>query len=442
MQHSLRMSNLAWLRAGGLELTQHYVQPSCAPTRSSLMTGRISNHLGTQNGGWHESDAAGLPLQETTLAENLRDAGYATAIFGKWHLGYYKREFLPTSRGFDRQEGYYNAQCDYFTHQTSQNSEYPDGYDWNSDCVPTPARKGIFSDYLLRDAAVSYLRARAANASGVTQPWFLYLPMQAVHAPLQVPPQYLDLYPMLPKGSKRRIKAGMLSALDDALGAVLGALNSSAEMANRTLTLFTSDNGAQQHFGGSNVPYRGWKHELFEGGIRTPTIVHSAGAALLPPALRGTAHDGFFHVSDWLPTLVGLAGGNTSRNRPLDGLNIWQSLLRGTGSPRTELFHCDVDPRVPRTSMQGPHTALRVGPLKLLQWPNGTNAVFNVSADPEEAHDLSSHHSKQLLPPLLARLAYWRNQSVPAWVSDAACLPLLGPVRYNSTVSVWAPTCD
>lgn len=82
--HKLRMPNLAALRAGGVELTQHYVQPSCAPTRSSLMAGRISNHLGTQNGGWHTADAAGLPLDEVTLAQNLADAGYFNAVMGKW----------------------------------------------------------------------------------------------------------------------------------------------------------------------------------------------------------------------------------------------------------------------------------------------------------------------------------------------------------------------
>ena len=344
----------------------------------------------------------------------------------------------PLQRGFDTQRGYYNAENDYYTHMEG------DGYDWHVDDEPAFHQNGTFSDWLLRDAAVAFLRQRAAEAQRQpqaqhTQPWFLYLPMQAVHAPLQVPASYEKLYSHI-KDEKKRTKAGMLTALDDALGAVLSVVNAPTALRNNTVTLFLCDNGAPDNYGGSNKPYRGWKHQLYEGGIRTPAIVHAANPVLLPPARRGTTHGGWFHVSDWLPTFVRIAGGSTARNKPLDGFDVWPAIAGGVETPRQELFHCDVDRTVSKTSMKGPYAALRVGDLKLLQHPNGTNEVYNVTEDAAEARNLLPALPSALLTHLLARLAWHRNDSVPGWRSDATCLPKLGPVQRNGSL-VWMPTC-
>lgn len=200
-----------------------------------------------------------------------------------------------------------------------------------------------------------------------------------------------------------------------------------------------SDNGAPFHYGGSNLPLKGDKHTLYEGGMRVPTLIRSA---LLPPSTKGTENGGFYSVTDWLPTLVKLAGGTTTKNKPLDGFDIWPSIANAdTPSPRTELFHCAVDPSRPKTSMKGPWAALRVGDLKLLQGKKGNFSLFNISEDPNETTDLAadSKHATELAA-LQKRLDYYRNDSVPGWSPEAACQSGLGPLTVNGSL-VWAPTC-
>lgn len=178
-----------------------------------------------------------------------------------------------------------------------------------------------------------------------------------------------------------------------------------------------------------------------------PTLVRSP---LLPRAARGSTNGAVFHVTDWLPTLVGLAGGSTARNKALDGLDLWPALWWGGGSGRLELFHCDVDRRGKVhpddgkvTSMKGDAwTALRVGDLKLLQNKDDGLELYNISADPNEKHDLAKKPElAAVLGMLLDRLAYWRTQSVPAWTEDDDCHDTLGPV-YVDGKATFGPTCE
>jgi hypothetical protein len=302
-----------------------------------------------------------------------------------------------------------------------------------------------FSDLLLRSAAATLIQT-------LQQPWFVYVPLQAVHAPLQVPAQYLARYPQLT--GKEQTKAGMLTALDDALGIIFKALAADPSVEMNTITLWFSDNGAPLEYGGSNLPLRGQKHTLYEGGMKVPTLLRSP---LLPASLRGTENGKLYSVVDWLPTFVKLAGGSTAKNRPLDGYDIWPSLIGagsadgadaardvdGVPSPRTELFHCAVDPSRPKTSMKGPWAALRVGSLKLLQGKKGNLSLYNISADPVEAHDLAAAPGNPYAAELEAmqeRLEWYRNGSVPGWAPEEACSAGLGPVTVKGSL-VWAPTC-
>src|SRR5438067_685112 len=161
------------LAKAGAKLSAFYVQPVCSPTRAALMTGRYPMRHGLQVGVVRPWAQYGLPLEERTLAQALRDAGYATAIVGKWHLGHVAPEYLPTRRGFDHQYGHYNGQIDYYTHVRDG------GFDWHRD--DKECRDEGYSTHLNAKEAARIIRERDKN-----KPLFLYVPFNAVHAPHQV----------------------------------------------------------------------------------------------------------------------------------------------------------------------------------------------------------------------------------------------------------------
>lgn len=288
-------------------------------------------------------------------------------------------------------------------------------------------------------------------------PWFLYLPWQSVHSPLEAPVADLAKYPNL-TGSVRT-RAAMVSALDTNLGRVVDALNTTNQLENFVM-VFTADNGAPygdafsagddpamiealgfsdepsrppagMHGGGggSNWPLSGWKHWVFEGGVRSASFVYSS---LIPQAARGTVHRGLFHSVDWLPTLAGLAGASTEQNLKLDGVDIWQALLAGgSDSPRTEvpvnIAACGADAKGAQTIVDGPQAALIVGDLKVIVkcwWRSTKNAstaqLYNITADASEVHDLAQARGADLQR-LLARLDYWESQSVPPYMTNQSC---------------------
>ena len=170
----IQTPHLDRLARGGTILDSFYVQPVCSPTRAALMTGRYPMRHGLQVGVVRPWAQYGLPLEETTLAQRLKDAGYATAIVGKWHLGHFRPEYLPTRRGFDYQYGHYNGSIDYFTH------ERDGGFDWHEN--DKVSRDEGYSTQLLGDAAAKFVAANAGQT-----PFFLYVPFNAVHAPHQAP---------------------------------------------------------------------------------------------------------------------------------------------------------------------------------------------------------------------------------------------------------------
>ncbi|MFM9146543.1 MAG: arylsulfatase B, partial [Verrucomicrobiota bacterium] len=274
----IRTPNIDRLAAEGSVLEHHYVQPVCSPTRSALMTGRYATRTGIYNvvrpgAGW------GLPLEERTLAQALKSAGYETAITGKWHLGEFERAYLPTSRGFDHQYGHYFGMIDYFTHTREGK------LDWYRD--DQPLKEEGYSTHLIAKEAVKRIETRDR-----TKPLFLYVPFNGVHSPMQVPDSYLKPYGSL-TGSRQKL-AGMLAAVDEAIGQVVGALEKSG-LGKDTLIVFSSDNGGPPP--GINTPLRGFKGSLWEGGTRAAAFVRWPGQV---PAGKRIAHP--MHVIDWYPT--------------------------------------------------------------------------------------------------------------------------------------------
>lgn len=392
------------LAASGARLEQFYVQPVCSPTRAALMTGRYPMRYGLQVGVVRPWAQYGLPLEERTLAQALKEAGYETAICGKWHLGHFRRDYLPTRRGFDHQYGHYNGALDYFTHQRDG------GHDWHRDDQAS-YDKG-YSTFLLADEAVRLIRRH-----DTAKPLFLYVPFNAVHSPHQVPPKYVQPYAHLKE--PRRTYAGMVTAMDEAIGRVLAALDEK-QMRRNTLILFSSDNGGPAPGRvTSNGPYRGGKGTLYEGGVRVVAL--AAWDGHIKP---GTVVDQPLHIVDWYPTLLKLAGASLEQKLPLDGRDAWPTIAGGKPSPHEEiLFNA-----APASG------AILVGSWKLVirgqvataenqqarDKPRRKRAkarrepieLFHLAVDPYEKENLASKHPDRV-EQLLDRYRKLASQAVP-----------------------------
>lgn len=334
----IRTPEIDALAHGGAVIESHYVQPVCSPTRSALMTGRYPTRTGVYTivrpgAKW------GLPLNERTLANALRDAGYTTAIAGKWHLGEFDPAYKPTARGFDHQYGHYFGAIDYFTHVR-------DGqHDWYRDDVEM--KEEGYSTHLVAKEACRLIEAQEKD-----QPLFLYVPFNGVHSPMQVPDSYLEPYASL-EGPRRQL-AGMLAAVDEAIGQIVDALEKTGRRQN-TLIVFSSDNGGPRP--GTNTPLRDYKGSIYEGGVRAAAFANWPGKI---PA--GQRIEEPMHIIDWYPTLVKLAGGTLEGSQPLDGRDVWQMLTAQAPSPHEFIL-----------SAQSPQkAALRLGNWKLILQPGET----------------------------------------------------------------------
>ena len=324
------------LAASGARLEQLYVQQVCSPTRAALLTGRYPMRHGLQVGVVRPWAQYGLPLEERTLAQALKQVGYATAIVGKWHLGHFDPAYLPTKRGFDVQYGHYNGAIDYFTH------ERDGGHDWHRQ--DRESRDEGYSTHLLAREAVSFVNAQKSD-----RPFFLYLTFNAVHAPHQVPESYKAPYAALPE--PRRTYAGMLAAMDEAIGQVLDALEKQG-LSRNTLVVFSSDNGGPApRKVTDNGKLRAGKTTIYEGGVR------AAAAASWPGRIKaGTVVTQPIHTVDWYPTLLKLAGASLQQPLPIDGLDAWGTIARGETSPHREIL-------INASPMSG---AIRAGRWKLV----------------------------------------------------------------------------
>lgn len=380
----IRTPHIDKLAKGGAILESHYVQPVCSPTRAALMTGRYATRTGVYtivrpHAKW------GLPLAERTLANALRDAGYETAITGKWHLGEFDPAYVPTARGFDHQYGHYFGALDYFTH-------IRDGaHDWYRDGKELK-EEGYATELLAREAC------RLIREKDKAKPLFLYVPFNGVHSPLQVPERYTAPYAGKLDG-KRLTMAGMLSAVDEAIGQIVAAIES-AGLRENTLIVFSSDNGGPTAFSNNNGSLRASKGTLYEGGVRAAAFANWPGR--IP---SGVTIKEPMHIIDWYPTLVKLAGGSLEQKLPLDGRDVWPMLTQGAMSPHDAIL-----------LVQSPErAAVRMGDWKLLTnasediadavpetprkrkkaAPSGT-ALYNLASDIGEKTDLSASESERV----------------------------------------------
>jgi arylsulfatase A-like enzyme len=332
----IRTPNLDRLALGGARLEAFYVQPVCSPTRAALLTGRYPMRHGLQVGVVRPWAQYGLPLEERTLAEALREAGYATGLFGKWHLGHFAPEYLPTRRGFDRQYGHYNGAIHYFEHTRDG------GFDWHRD--DQVSRDDGYSTFLLADEAAKFIRQHDG-----AKPFFAYVPFSAVHSPLQVPEKYREPYAGMP--GNRRTYAGMVTAMDEAIGRIVAAVEARGWRTN-TLIVFSSDNGGPNPGKlTSNGPLRAGKGTLYEGGVKVCAFANWPGRIQSNSVVNAA-----MHIVDWYPTLLKLAGAKSEAKLPLDGRDAWATITAGAPSPHDAIL-INAAPR---------KGALRMGDWKLV----------------------------------------------------------------------------
>jgi arylsulfatase A-like enzyme len=400
------------LAGAGAKLEQFYVLPVCSPTRAALLTGRYPIRHGLQLSVVRPWAQYGLPLEERTLAQALREAGYATAMNGKWHLGHFRRAYLPTQRGFDTQYGHYNGALDYFTHDRDG------GHDWHrNDRV---SRDEGYSTILIGNEAV-----RVVEQAERTKPFFLYIAFNAPHSPLQAPDEYLQRYAHVPD-KKRQAYSAMVHCLDDQVGRLVAALEKRG-MQKDTLILFSSDNGGPLNLGATNGPLRAGKATLYEGGTRVPAFACWPGKIA-----AGSVVNEPLHIVDWYPTLLNLAGASLEQKLPLDGRDLWATLTQGQPSPHDAILIN----AVPRSG------AIRMGDWKLVRnggvdandldgardaganmakkkkgvakkAPEGEQIeLFNLAKDPFEKNNVAGDNP-EVVQRLRARLDAFAREAVP-----------------------------
>lgn len=384
----IRTPHLDGLARGGAVLKSFYVQPVCSPTRAALMTGRWATRTGVYtvvrpHAPW------GLKLEEQVMAQMLGSAGYETAICGKWHLGEFEAGYRPMRRGFDHQYGPWFGAIDYYTHRRGE------VVDWHRDDEPS-ADEGYATELLGKEAC------RVIREKRSDKPLFLYLPFNAVHGPHQVPEGYVAGYPDL-KGL-RRTYAGMLTAMDEAIGKVVTALEEKGMM-DETLVIFASDNGGPSPGRvTSNGELRAGKGTVYEGGIRSCSFVHWRGRIRGGQTIRET-----LHAADWYPTLAKLTGAPMEQKLPLDGKDIWPVLTEGAKTPHEVLMVCG--------TRRG-EAAVRMGDWKLVvgvggKGKEGVEELYDLAEDPGEKRNLAGERGEKVRE-LRARYEAMMEKAVPS----------------------------
>merc|ERR1711976_513677 len=319
--------HLETLADSGIKLNQFYAQPTCSPSRAALLTGLYPIHNGFNEGVLTWSTKSGLETRFPTIAEKLRDAGYATHMLGKWHLGSCDSSYLPHNRGFDSFRGIWHSGTDHYNYITETG---PAAYDLHfNDNIDTD-NDGTYSSVLYGDAAETII-----NDHDPSNPLFLYVALQNIHTPLEAPTSYQRQYSSLGLTSQRRRASAMVTTIDDAVEQIRDALENNG-MLDNSIIIFASDNGGLPLNGGANnLPLRGGKNTWFEGGVKVPSFIYSP---LLDSTLAGSDNECMFHITDWFTTMLRLADADLS-GLDVDGLDQWDTLQDPSTCARDSMLH-------------------------------------------------------------------------------------------------------
>lgn len=378
------------LAKNGVRFTNGYAcHPVCSPSRAGLMSGRYQHRFGFEYNSGPERYAAenfGLPRTEKTLAERLKAVGYSTGMVGKWHIGF-KEGLRPHERGFDFHYGFLSGGHSYMPGKMDNDPLVLNG-------KTVTDEKEYLTDAFAREATAFMDRSK-------DKPFFLYVAFNAVHTPLEVTKAYEDRFPKI-TNSKRRTYAGMLAALDDAVGKILAKLREH-NLEEDTLVFFCSDNGGPtQQTTSSNAPLRGYKGQLFDGGIRVPFLAQWKGK--LP---AGKVVNDMVMGFDVHATSLAAAGLPMPAEKPLDGVDLLPYLTgKQKKAPHDKLFW-----------RAGNQHAVRLGDWKLVKRPElDEPMLFNLSSDIGEQNDLSKTNPHKLKE-LQSAYDAWDKQMMPAqWI--------------------------
>lgn len=424
--------NIDALAKGGVRFTSGYVSgPYCSPTRAGLMTGRYQEHFGHEfNPGPAEASSPnfGLPLEEKTIGDRFKAAGYATGWFGKSHLGYLP-PYHPLKRGFDEYFGFLGGAHDYLDAAADGHNPILKGTE--------PVNNIGYTTEAFGEQAIQFIDKHKS------EPWLCYLAFNAVHAPLESTEKYLSRFTSIEE-KKRHTFAAMLSAMDDAVGAVLAKLRETGQEEN-TLIFFISDNGgptAQTTSG--NGPLRGFKAQTWEGGIRVPWAIHWKGH--IPEA---QVDDRPVIQLDILPTALAAAGVTAQPEWKLDGVNL---LPYVTGEKKD----------APHQALYwrfGQQIAIRKGDWKLVKAPGGGveggekagvattqgAQLYNLAKDIGEQNNLAEKEPEKFKE-LAADWDEWNKSNIPpkwapgrprAGVAAAAKKPARAEASSASAEGPW-----
>lgn len=399
--------NIDRIAQEGIELNRFYVQPTCSPTRAALMTGKSPMRLGI-NQPITKGDPEGLALSEKILPTFLSEQGYQPLMVGKWHLGHASPEQFPQARGFEHFYGHVTGGIGYWDHN------HGGGHDWQRN--GETLREEGYSTRLIADEAIRVLKARDRS-----RPTFLYAAFNAPHLPNEAPEAALARYAHL-ENPKRRLHAGMVSELDQAVGRLLETLAEEGMLEN-TIVFFSSDNGGLNRnaappllqtlsdlalrffdrpmpFGSleflvanvedgasDNTPLPRGKMSVGEGGARVPAAIW------WPGHLEARRHDGFMTISDLLPTILEAIGSREAIPADLDGSSQWAALT-DTGESETRDYVT--------SALDG--IAIYRSPWKLVL--GSETRLFDIYADPFETQDLSEANP-EIVETLAARAETW-----------------------------------
>ncbi len=367
------------LAGAGVRLNRHYVYPTCSPTRAAMLSGRNPSRFGVLSPIAGRSTQA-LPKDPPTIASLLSQHGYDTGLTGKWHLGL-RPEVGPRQYGFRSTHGFFHGQIDQYAHVYKNGDR---SWHRNDKFVD---EKGHATD-LITDEAIRFVQAERDG------PFFLYVAYSVPHYPVQEPDEWLARYEGKIADPSRRAYAASLTHMDAGIGRIIKALERSKQLEN-TLVVYTSDNGGQDSWSsstqyggrlgpnpvlGNNKPWRGWKGELYEGGVRVPALVY------WPSQLKPGRVDGTLHITDWFPTFAALAGVEVPASSQLEGQDIWSQLAGQADSQPRQIYW-----RTPR------HVCLIDGDWKLIgNHQLGQLQLFNLAIDPYEQHDLIQSQPRRL----------------------------------------------
>ncbi|WP_114854423.1 sulfatase-like hydrolase/transferase [Brachybacterium sp. YJGR34] len=400
--------HLDGLCARGVKLSRWYVNsPVCSPSRASLLTGKYPGHAGVESILGGRRTTPGLP-QQPTLASRLGERGYATGLFGKWHLGV-DPDYAPGRFGFDEVFGIRAGCVDYYSHIFYWGGHNPVHDLWEGD--EEVWLNGEYLTTVIGRRAAQFIDDHAPGG-----PFLCYVPFNAPHYPMHAPAEHMERVAHLPPG--RREMAAMVAAMDDAVGEILQALDRTG-VREDTVVVFSSDNGPSResrnwldgeeisYTGGSAGGLRGAKGSVLEGGIRVPSIL--SWPAQLP---EGSTFEEPGMMMDLLPTLLHAADGSPPDLPEVDGVSLLEALRGAEDPPERSLMWTYEGQWAVRRGRHKLVVAAREGmdpPASVAR------AVFDLEEDPGEESDVSAA-VPEVTAALEEELAAWRRRHA-GWVS-------------------------